>query len=142
MCEKWFPWFFWFFSHEVTNSQIVENGISGKSAKNGPTSQMRSIFFRYTINVHKSVRLGFTKIVWEGCWRYALCKYTILELKYYIFQKKIFHGRKTDFRWFFRTQKLKKSIFKGFMKNHDFRPKIMTWGLIIGCKNNFLNNFS
>ena len=102
---------------------------------------MRSIFFRCTINIHKSVRLGLTKIVWEGYWRYALCKYTILELKYYIFQKKIFRGRKTDFRWFFRTQKLKKSIFKGFMKNHDFRPKIMTWGLIIGCKNNFLTKF-
>ena len=102
---------------------------------------MRSIFFRCTINIHKSVRLGFTKIVWEGYWRYALCKYTILELKYYIFQKKLSRCRKTDFRWFFRTQKLKKSIFKGFMKNHDFRPKIMTWGLIFGCKNKFLTNF-
>ena len=57
------------------------------------------------------------------------------------FQKKIFRGRKTDFRWFFRTQKLKKSIFKGFMKNHDFRPKIMTWGLTLSHKNIFFEIF-
>ena len=47
-------------------------------------------------------------------------------IKFY-YRKKIFRGEKINFRSFFRTLKLKKSIFKGFMKNHDFRPETMTF---------------
>ena len=71
-------------------------------------------------------------------WRYARCKYTKMELKYYILWGKYDLGRNTIFKHFFRTLKSKKSFLEVFSENHDFSLKTMLLSSNRGCKINFL----
>ncbi len=55
------------------------------------------------------------------------------------FKKKLFRGRKTDFRWFFRTRKLKNRFLKDFWKNTIFNlePWLLAWIQVV--KNTFFD---